>query len=138
VIPEIIFLNDSFTGYVINVTDTVTFECIATGIPPPAIQWFRGGMLLTPEGMLGNDQSLVSTGELNSRLTLGEPSQMMIPTPAGRIYQVERNLTFSTNGSDTDMYTCMASNINAVQPVATQNLTLFVQGRSWDMSWTPF
>jgi len=134
VIPEIIFPNDSFTGYVINVTDTVTFECITTGIPPPAIQWFRGGMLLTPEGMLGSGQSLVSTGELNSRLTLGEPSQMMIPTPAGRIYRVEHTLTFSTNGSDTDTYTCIASNINAVQPNATQNFTLFVQGRSWDMS----
>jgi len=133
VIPEIIFPNDSFTGYVINVTDTVTFECIATGIPPPAIQWFRGGMLLTSEGMLGSGQSLVSTGELNSRLTLGEPSQMMILTPAGRIYQVERTLTFSTNGSVTDTYTCMASNINALQSVATQNFTLFVQGRSWDM-----
>ena len=133
-IPEIVFPYDSFTGYVINVTDTVTFECIATGIPPPAIQWFRGGMLLTPEGVLGNGQSLVSIGELNSRLTLGEPSQMMIPTPAGRIYQVERAMTFSTNGSDTDTYTCMASNINAVQPIATQNFTLFVQGGSWDMS----
>ena len=137
-IPEIIFPNDSFTGYVINVTNTVTFECIATGIPPPAIQWFRGGMLLTPEGMLGSGESLVSTGELNSRLTLGEPSKVMIPTSAGRIYRVERTLTFSTNGSDTDTYTCIASNINAVQPNATQNFTLFVQGRSWDMSWTPF
>ena len=133
-ITEIIFPNDSFTGYVINVTNTVTFECIATGIPPPAIQWFRGGMLLTPEGMLGSGQSLVSTGELNSRLTLGEPSQMMIRTPAGRIYRVEHTLTFSTNGSDTDTYTCMASNINAVQPVATQNFTLFVQGGSRNMS----
>ena len=131
-IPEIIFPNDSFTGYVINVTDSVTFECIATGIPPPTIQWFRGGMLLTPEGELGNGQSLVSTGELNSRLMLGEPSQMMIPTPAGNVYQVEHSVTFNTNGSDTDMYTCMASNINAVQPIATQNFTLFVQGRSQD------
>ena len=137
-IPEIILPNESFTGFVINVTDTVTFECIATGIPPPAIQWFKEGMLLTSEGVLGNGQSLVNTGELNSRLTVGEPSQMMLPTPAGRIYQVERAMTFSTNGSDTDTYTCMASNINAVQPVATQNFTLFVQGRSWDMSWTPF
>jgi len=133
VIPEIIFPNESFTGYVINVTDTVTFECITIGIPPPAIQWFRGGMLLTPEGVLGSGQSLVSTGELNSRLTLGEPSKMMIPTSAGRIYRVERTLTFSTNGSDTDTYTCIASNINAVQPNAAQNFTLFVQGRSWDM-----
>ena len=132
-IPEIIFPNDNFTGYVINVTDTVTFKCIATGVPPPAIQWFRGGMLLTPEGVLGSGQSVVSTGELNPHLTLGEPSQMMIPTPAGRIYRVEHILTFSTNGSDTDTYTCMASNIKAVQPIATQNFTLFVQGRSWDM-----
>ena len=106
---------------VINLTDTVKFECIAIDIPPPAIQW---GMLLTPEGVLGNGQSLASTGELNSRLTLGEPSQMMIPTPAGRIYQVECILTFSINGSDTDTYTCMACNINAVKPIATQNLTL--------------
>ena len=128
-IPEIIFPNDSFTGYVINVTNTVTFECIATGIPPPAIQWFRGGMLLTSEGVLGSGQSLVSTGEMNSCLTLGEPSPMVLPTPAGRIYRVERTLTLSTNGSDTDMYTCMASNINAVQPVGIQNFTLFVQGR---------
>ena len=133
-IPEIIFPSNSFTGYVINVTDSVTFECTATGIPPPTIQWLRGGMLLTPEGELGSGQSLVSTGELNSRLMLGEPSQMMIPTPAGNIYQVERNLTFNTNGSDTDTYTCMASNINAVQPIATQNFTLFVQGRSQDMT----
>jgi len=134
VIPEIIFPNDNFTGYVINVTDTVTFECVATGIPPPTIQWFRGGMLLAPEGEIGSGQSLISIGELNSQLMLSEQSQMMIPTLAGIIYQVERTLTISTNGSDTDTYTCIASNINAVQPIATQNFTLFVQGRSWDMS----
>jgi len=89
-------------------------------------------MLLTLEGVLGNGQSLVSIGELNSRLTLGEPTQMMIPTTAGRIYQVECAMTFSTNGSDTDTYTCMACNINAVKPIATQNITLFVQGESQD------
>ena len=90
-------------------------------------------MLLIPEGELGSGQSLVSTGELNSRLTLGEPSQMVIPTPAGSIFQVERTLTFNTSGSDSDVYTCMASNMNAAQRNATQNFSLFVQGRSWDM-----
>ena len=133
VIPEIIFPNDGFTGYVVNVTDAVSFECIATGIPPPTVQWFRGGMLLTPEGESGSGQNMVSSGEQNSRLMLGEPSQMMIPTPAGNIYQVERTLTFDTNGNDTYTYTCMASNVNAVQPIATHNFTLFVQGRSQDM-----
>ena len=112
VIPEIIFPNDSFTGYIVNVTDPVTFECIATGIPPPTIQWFRDGVLLS------------------SRVTLSEPSPTMVPAPmgTGMIYQVERTLTFVTTANDTDAYTCEASNINVVQPTATQNFTLFVQG----------
>ena len=112
VIPEIIFPNDSFAGYVVNVTDPVTFECIATGIPPPTIRWFRDGMLLS------------------SGVTLSEPSQTMVPAPmgTGMIYQVERTLTFTTAANDTGTYTCEASNINVVQPTVTQNFTLFVQG----------
>ena len=111
VIPKIIFPNDSFTGYVVNVTDPVTFECTATGIPPPTIQWFRDGVLLS------------------SGVMLSEPSQMMISTATGIIYQVERTLTFNTTANDTDTYTCEASNINVVQSTAAQNFTLFVQGR---------
>jgi len=113
VIPEIIFPNDSFAGYVVNVTDPVTFECIATGIPPPTIQWFRDGMLLS------------------SGLLLSEPSQTLVPAlmGTGMIYQVERNLTFDTTASDTDTYTCEASNINMVRPTVTQNFTFFVQGK---------
>ena len=63
---------------------------------------------------------------------LSEPSQTMVPAPmgTGMIYQVERTLTFNTAASDTDTYTCEASNINVVQPTATQNFTLFVQGKS--------
>jgi len=113
VIPEIIFPNGSFAGYVINVTDPVTFECIATGIPPPTIQWSRDGVLLS------------------SGVTLSEPSQTMVSAPVGTgmIYQVERTLTFNTTASDTDTYACEASNINMVQPTVTQNFTLFVQGK---------
>ena len=113
VIPEIIFPNETFAGYVVNVTDPVTFVCTATGIPPPIIQWFRDGVLLS------------------SGVMLSEPSQTMVPAPMGTgiIYQVERTLTFVTTASDTDTYTCEASNINVVQPTATQNFTLFVQGR---------
>ena len=110
-IPEIIFPNDSFAGYVVNVTDPVTFECIATGIPPPTIQWFR-------------DSVLLSSGVL-----LSEPSQTLVPAPmgTGMIYQVERTLTFNTTATDTDTYTCEVSNINMVQPTVAQNFTLFVQ-----------
>ena len=112
-IPEIIFPNDSFTGYVVNVTDPVTFECTATGIPPPTIQWFRDGVLLSSDVMLS------------------EPSQTIVSTSTGLIYQVEHTLTFvTTTASDTDTYTCEASNINVVQPTAAQTFTLFVQGKS--------
>ena len=109
-----------------NVTEPVTFECIATGIPPPTIQWFRGDMLLAPEEA-GSGQNLVST---HLRLMLSEPSQMLVTTPSGNIYQVERSLTFNTNGSDTGLYACVVSNVNQVQQNATQDFTLYVLGRS--------
>ena len=112
VIPKIIFPNDSFAGYVVNVTNSVTFECTATGIPPPTIQWFRDGVLLS------------------SGVMLSEPSQTLVPAPmgTGMIYQVEQTLTFTTASNNTDTYTCEASNINEVEPTVTQNFTLFVQG----------
>ena len=113
VIPEIIFPNDSFAGYIVNVTDPITFGCIATGIPPPTIQWFRDGVLLS------------------SHVTLSEPSQTMVSAPmgTGMIYQVKRTLTFTTTANDTGTYACKASNINMVRPTVTQNFGLFVQGR---------
>ena len=114
-------------------TDPVTFECIAIGIPPPTIQWFRGDMLLTTEessggsgGSAGSGEILVSADELISRLMLSEPSQMLIPTLMGTIYQVKRNLTFSTIANDTDTYFCMAS--DEVKQTASQRFTLLVQG----------
>ena len=122
-----------------NVTEPVTFECIATGIPPPTIEWFRGDMLLAPEEA-GSGQNLVLTPEeagsgqnlisTHLHLMLSEPSQMLVPTPSGNIYQVERTLTFNTNGSDSDLYACVASNVNQVQQNATQDFALYVLGRS--------
>ena len=89
-IPEIIFPNGSFGGYVVNVTDPVTFECTATGIPPPTILWFRDGVLLS------------------SGVMLNEPSQTLVSATmgTGMIYQVERTLTFNTTANDTGTYTC--------------------------------
>ena len=119
-----------------NITEPVTFECIATGIPPPTIQWFRGDIFLTPEETSGSGQNLLSNDELNLRFMLSEPSEMLVPTPSGNIYQVERTLTFNTNGGDTGLYTCMASNINEVQPNVTQAFELSVLGRSGDVKQT--
>ena len=112
VIPEIIFPTDSFAGYIVNVTDAVIFECTATGIPPPTIQWFRDGVLLS------------------SGVMLSEPSQTLVSATmgTGMIYQVERTLNFTTAANDTGTYTCEASNINLMQPTVAQNFELFVQG----------
>ena len=136
VILEVVFPNNSFTGYVVNVTDPVTFKCIAIGLPPPTIQWFRGDKLLTTaESSGGSGRSggsgeiLVSTDEMNSRLMLSEPSQMLMPTLMGNIYQVEHSLTCTTIANDTDTYSCVASIIIKVkQTAAAQNFTLLVQG----------
>ena len=133
---EVVFPDNNFAGYVVNVTDPVTFECIAIGIPPPTIQWFRGDMLLTTEessgssassgGSEGSGEILVGADQLISRLMLSELSQMLIPTIMGNIYQVKRSLTFSTIANDTDTYSCMAS--NEVKQTASQMFTLLVQG----------
>ena len=61
---------------------------------------------------------------------LSEPFQMMVSTDTGMIYQVEQTLTFDTTASDTDTYTCEASNINVMQTTVAENFTLFVQGES--------
>lgn len=133
---EVVFPDNNFAGYVVNVTDPVTFECIAIGILPPTIQWFRGDMLLTTEessgGSAGSGDSggsgeiLVGADQLISRLMLSEPSQILIPTLTGNIYHVQRSLTFSTISNDTDTYSCMAS--NEVKQTVSQMFTLLVQG----------
>ena len=68
---------------------------------------------------------------LSSGVILSEPSQTLVSATVGTgiIYQVERTLTFTTAASNTDTYTCEASNTNVVQPTVTQNFTLFVQGK---------
>ena len=48
-ILEVVFPNESFVGYVVNVTDPATLECIAYGIPPPTIQWFQSDIPLATE-----------------------------------------------------------------------------------------
>ena len=103
--------------YTVNETDPVTFTCSATGIPPPEITWIRNGVVLNES--------------IDSRISLSNPSDPVpVPTAGGNISSVSRTLTISnTRDNDSDTYTCVAANGNAVTPSVTQNFELVVQGR---------
>ena len=96
----------------VNVSDPVTFQCSATGVPPPTIQWYRGGRLL--------DSSM------DSRLNLSNPIITALPRS---LATVSRTLTISSvMASDTDTsYSCNVSNAASVG-VASEVFEMFVQG----------
>ena len=114
VVPEIIFTED----YTVNQFDEVVFECTATGIPAPYINWYRNDDLLN--------------GDFDSRISLSD-RVMMPPDTPNDVYEVSRTLTFNyTRDNDTDTYTCVAGNENARTPNVTRDFELFVRGRLHD------
>ena len=100
----------------VNVSDPVTFQCSATGVPAPSIQWFRGPYVL-------NSSS-------DSRISLSDPT---VAEPDRDLATVERTLTISSTmssamSSDSDTtYSCRASNI-AAEGMDSETFELFVQG----------
>ena len=111
VYPEVSQMN-----YTVNEADTVTFECSATGIPPPTITWLRNGMEL-------NDTT-------NSRVTVGDPMEMNFTrdNDGETVSMVTRTLNLvNTTDGDSGMYTCMATN-DADPGSSTTDFELIVQG----------
>ena len=102
--------------YTVNEFNPVIFECNATGIPAPTINWFR-------------DSSLLNS-VYDSRITLSDHSDpIAYPTPDGNILLVTRTLTLNdAMDDDSDTYTCRATNGIAVSPSVAQNFDLFVRG----------
>ena len=94
VYPEMGHMN-----YTVSETDTVIFECSATGIPSPTITWLRNGMEL-------NDTT-------NSVVTVGDSMEMDFTRANDReivsVVTHTLNLINTTDG-DSGMYTCMATN----------------------------
>ena len=110
-IPEITFTEN----YLVEPMDEVVFECNATGIPAPNINWYRDGDLLNEA--------------FDSRISLGDPI-VIPPADSNDVYEVYRTLTFdSTTNGDAGTYTCVADNGNAQMPNVTQNFDLLLTGK---------
>ena len=111
VYPEVGQMN-----YAVNETDTVTFECSATGIPPPTITWLRNGMELN--------------NTTNSHVTVDDPMEMDFTRDNdGEIVSVV-TLTLNlinTTDDDSGTYTCVATN-DANPGSSTTDFELIVQG----------
>ena len=111
VYPEVGQMN-----YTVNETDTVTFECSATGIPSSTITWLRNGMELN------------ATTE--SRVTVGNPMEIDFPraNDGETVSVVTRTLNLiNTTDDDSGMYTCMATN-DADPNNDTETFEFIVQG----------
>ena len=104
----------SVMNYTVNVTEMVTFECVATGIPAPSITWLRNGTELE---------------ESNSRITL----QDALMSTEGELMsvQVTRTLTLAmTEDGDSGSYECLVSN-NATPGEDSSSFELIVQSESF-------
>ena len=94
-----VYPESSQMNYTVNMSDTVTFECVATGIPAPSITWFRNGTELN--------------STINPRVTFDNPSTPMSAMDgAGEmIYEVTRTVSISMSvDGDSGIYECRASN----------------------------
>ena len=113
--PDITF-SAPVGGYVVNETFSITFTCIAGGIPQPLIQWFRGDLLLDP---------VVNTS-LSPQFELGDANATI---PLRAVSVVTRMLTLNNAmGSDSGTYTCEATN-DAMNGIDRENFEVFVQSK---------
>ena len=105
----------SVMNYTVDLGDTATFQCVATGIPAPTITWFRGG---------------VELNESNSQVMLNAPSTTMVMSTSitgEMVYEVTRTLTLSmSRDEDSGTYQCRTTNA-AMPGMDTMDFELIVQ-----------
>ena len=111
--PNIISPVAGFTCTV-NTSDPVTFQCTASGIPPPLITFYNS------YGPLSSDA--------DPRVILSDPITGSVMIGQQTVSTTSRNLTInSTRDKDSGNYTCVAfSNIGATF-YSNQTFRLFVQ-----------
>ena len=116
--PNILYPPSNATFYV-NESSSISILCSATGLPSPAISWYRNTVQLTgvSDGQFNN---------INDRVSISESLIQEFVTTDGIINQTNQSLTLVANRSDTnDSYTCRADNVG--QDLVT--FAIFVQGK---------
>ena len=100
VTPEVtsVYPDPNQLNYTVNMGDTVTFECVATGIPAPSITWLRNGMELN--------------NTVDCRVAENPRDVISVQDETGEtVFQSTRTLTLNgTEDDDSGDYECMASN----------------------------
>ena len=111
-IPEV----TSVMNYTVDLDDTATFQCVATGIPAPTITWFRGGVELN-----ASDSQVIFNAP-------SDPTMVMSTSITGEmVYQVNRTLTLSmSRKEDSGTYQCRATNA-AMPGMDTMDFELILQ-----------
>ena len=118
-VPPMITVPEPGQRLVVNATNPATFDCSATGIPTPDIQWYSGDLLLNGTGP-----------GINTRVGL----TLTANAPRGELGTAMSMLTINdTVGSDSGLYTCVATNLltnytEEVNGSDDENTDLFVQG----------
>ena len=115
VVPDITsYLSAGSSRYVVNVTDDIIFQCTATGVPPPDIQWYRGNVRLNSST---NSRYVVRDGSVS----MPERSLAVVTN-----YLVINNTEESDAGHN---FVCEALN-RAKNGIDMETFELFVQGNN--------
>ena len=92
-----VYLDIAQSNYTVNMGGIVTFYCMASGIPPPSITWYRNGTELNATRVVINDPS-------DSTTKLNDDGEIIT-------YYVNRTLTLRmSEDRDSGSYECSASN----------------------------
>ena len=111
-----VYPDTSQMSYTVNVGEAVTFECVATGIPPPSITWYRNGT------ELDNNNTRVTFNYTSGAVTVMDGEGEMI-------FEITRTLILNTTeDGDSGIYECRASN-EAIPGDNSMEFELIVQSK---------
>ena len=104
--------------YTINETNSITFECSASGIPAPTISWLRINQTMSTL-LTNGTRSLISPPQVDNTYEL--------PAGRGTAFLVTSTLTIpATQDEDSGQYACQAVNDFGNE---TREFELVVQGK---------